>query len=1161
MNRYALIFTAIFLTTVTNASRAAAADIVCEPIRYGNPDLKSVPLPCLGAGFKFTDWDGDGLIDLLWLSHPRYNDEGAADGRYKLYWLPNVGTPRDPRFAHFDRAQLLLDDWRLGRFFCLIKDDGDGRLAIASVARKHKNVPANTHGALHLFVNVGKPKAPSWKITAMTDSEGKPYRPGFAGPGGVDAVSLDAADLDGDGQEDLLLGTNHQDVMQHAFGVNPKTHAPTAGRIYFARNVSHKDHFTFDPPHALATEDGPIECFGFTYPLCVDLDGDRRHELVVGDHQPGVRIYRNRSAKGMPKFELAGNLKLDEGAELGAEAFHLEATDLDSDGRAELIGSTYFGSLAFFQRYEYRGDAALVNGWKSNGRLAMDATPTTALRGPGISTPEPVDFDADGDLDLVLGAEPGIPMWAENIGSDTEKVFAPPRRIKWVDGRALETHCFELGDGSHHGAWEWYGDRCAPRACDWDCDGVLDLVSSTMGRRLYWMKGRRTEDELRFEKPRVFTLGGKKLVHPHRTLPDVVDWNKDGQLDIVGLDKQSNLVIFLGNGTSDFASMRALKTTEDKPVCAALNIKNPSVDTSRSGRTGVAVVDWDGDGQLDLITHKHYFEGWVLFHRGVGGNRFEPPKKLFHFFSHLAGPSVVDWNGDGRLDILMGGDWRRMSGVMVSMPTDDRGHYFVYDGKSLPNPSTSYKTNPLPTESTKPSQPRNVLFIAVDGLNDWLGVLQGHAQARTPNFDRLAARGMLFTRAYCTAPACNPSRKSVLTGARPSTSGLYYSGKRIRDVLPDVVTLPEHFKANGYRVEGGGKIFHTGMNDAQSWHAYFKQPKDPEPRQRPHIGLGLHQFWRWQPLEHYEDRDMADGKLVAWAEAFLHRKHSQPFFLGIGFYRPHMPWHVPKKYFDLFPLDSIELPATKPDDVNDLPGYGCWLAKERTGFHAAAVKQKQWKLAVQAYLACIAFTDAQLGTLIDALDASPHADNTIIVLWSDNGMHLGEKEHWTKWGLWEQATRVPLIVVAPGVTQPNSRCETPVSLLDLYPTLIDLCDLPQNDWLEGESLRTQLRDTQAKRETPAITTHGHMNHAVRTSRWRYIRYRDGSEELYDHEKDPREWNNLAGNNKYAETIRDLRRFLPMVNVPDPPYRYRKQYWPDDPSPEDVSDYPASKEDN
>jgi arylsulfatase A-like enzyme len=455
----------------------------------------------------------------------------------------------------------------------------------------------------------------------------------------------------------------------------------------------------------------------------------------------------------------------------------------------------------------------------------------------------------------------------------------------------------------------------------------------------------------------------------------------------------------------------------------------------------------------------------------------------------------------------------------------------------------------------------NVLFIAVDDLNDWLGCLEGHPQALTPNFDRLAARGTLFTRAYCTAPACNPSRKSLLTGTRPSTTGLYYNQKMIRDVLPGVVTLPEHFKRNGFRTEGGGKIFHHGMDDPQSWHEYFPRPPDPEPKRKPHVGLGHRdQYWRWQPLEDADDDDMADGKLAVWAEKYLAREHSEPFFLGVGFWRPHMPWHAPQKYFDRFPLESIQLPKVLEGDVDDLPGYGRWLAHERTGFHAELLQREQWEVAVQAYLACIAFTDAMLGRVLDALDASPYAANTIIVLWSDHGMHLGEKQHWTKWGLWEQATRTPLIIVAPGVTSPGGRCETPVSLLDLYPTLIELCGLPPppRPTLEGESLVPLLRDPKAERTTPAITTHGHMNHAIRTARWRYIRYRDGGEELYDHESDPREWTNLAGDPRYAEVKVELQQWLPEVNVPDPPYLERSQYWPGDPSPNDVSNYPRSK---
>ena len=1146
----------------------------CQPIQYSNPNLKTVPLPCLGAAFKFADWDGDGLLDLLWLSHPRYNDDGAADGRFKLYWLKNVATSASPLFDHFDKAELILDDWRLGRFFCLIDADGDGRVEVASVARKHSKVPSDAQGVLHLFANSGTADAPRWTVTVASNDADQPFRPGFQGPGGHDAVSLAAADLDGDGIDDLLLGTNHQDVMKHAFGVDPETHRPTAGRIYVARNQGNRDRPEFATPQSLATERGPIECFGFVYPLVVDADGDGRLELFVGGHQPGIRVFRQDESKDLAAFVSVGEIQVHDSARPGAEAFHLEAADLDGDGQPELIGSTYFGSLAFYERYSLTAVREATM-WRSAGRLQMRVDANSPLSGPGISTPEPVDFDGDGDLDLLLGAEPGIPMWAENVGSDKQKRFTPPTRLKWIDGTPLETHSFRLGDGSHHGAWEWYGDRSAPRACDWDQDGVLDVISTTMGRRLYWLKGRPVDGEVRFERPQVFTLRGGLLRHPHRTLPAVVDWDEDGHLDVIGLDEASNLAVFIGNGTSDVTSKRSLKTTQGKPVCAALNIRNPDISNSRSGRSGIAAADWDGDGRLDLITHKHYFEGFVLFHRGTPDGRFEPPTKLFHFFSHLAGPSIVDWNGDGRLDILMGGDCRRMSGVMVSMPTNQRGHYFVYDGSTLPFPSARpKKRNDLSHSGIRQNSPSvqrsgtsgevhyrmkprpNVLFIPVDDLNDWLGVLKGHPQAKTPNFDRLAGRGTLLTRAYCTAPACNPSRKSVLTGTRPSTSGLYYSNKRIRDLLPGVVTLPEHFKHNGYRVEGGGKIFHSGMNDQQSWHAYFDQPRDPEPRKKPHVGIGLHQFWRWQPLEHFDDDDMADGKLVNWAAKFLKRDHDRPFFLGVGFYRPHMPWHVPKKYFDLFPLEDVQLPTTKAKDIDDLPGYGHWLARERTGFHVAAVEQNQWNLAVQAYLACIAFADAQLGRLLDALDASPHADNTIIVLWSDNGMHLGQKEHWTKWGLWEQATRVPLIVVAPGLTKPGARCDTPVSLLDLYPTLVELCDLPAVDRLEGESLVPLLKDSRAVRNTPAITTHGHMNHAIRTGRWRYIRYRDGSEELYDHRTDSQEWKNVAGKAEFQEELRGLRKLLPVVNVPDPPYLDRKQYWPDDPSPDDVSDNPG-----
>ncbi len=1146
-------------------------EIHYDPITYGH--AAEAPLPCLGASFKVVDWDNDGLQDLLLMPHPRYLENGDPAGTYKLLLFRNKGTRQQPLFVSFDQADELLVDKRLGRFFSTIDFDGDGRQEIVSVSRDRYIENESEQGVLYLYSNVGTPKNPDWNVRPVHDPSGSRFVPGFVGPEGLGSVTLTATDFDGDGRQDLILGTNHQDRMRHAFGTDPLQSQPTAGRVYFARNVSDDQNPVFDLPRVLQADGQPIECFGFVYPAVFDANSDGRPDLIISEHRPGLRLFLNQGTADVTSMEPAGEILFADNTPIStASAFHVEVGDLDGDGQEDLVSSSYFGSPSFFHWYRRGPDERA--GWHDLGRLPMESTAHTPLSGPGISTPEPVDFDNDGDWDLVLGAEPGIPMWSQNIGTNRHKKFLPATPLKWIDGSPLETWSMQLGDGSHHGPWEWYGDRSTPRLRDWDGDNVLDIVSGTMGRRVYWMRGRLVAGELRFEEPSVFQLNGKPLLHPHRSLPDVVDYDRDGVPDLVGLDIDSNIVVYLGAGTSNLKAARRLYDTTGRPVSPTMEIRNPDINSSRSGRTGIATTDWDGDGILDLITHKHYFEGWVLLHRGLGSNRFEPPKKLFHFFSHLAGPSVIDWNQDGHLDILMGGDLRRMLGVMVSMPNPVRSHYYVYYGETLPVPSVSSKQPSSLNQSQSNSEHRappkraNVLFIAVDDLNDWIGVMGGNSQIRTPNFDRLARRGVLFSRAYCTAPACNPSRKSLLTGLRPSSSGLYYSSKQIRDVIPDVVTLPEHFKNNGYTVEGGGKIFHSGMNDEQSWDAYFERPRDPEPQRMPHIGVpSEHGFWRWQPLEKYGDADMADAQVVDWAQQFLKRQHEKPFFLGVGFYRPHMPWHVPQKYFEQYPLDSIVLPTVKEGDVKDLPAYARWFAYERTGLHQMIQQRDEWKRAVQAYLACISFTDAMLGQLLDALDRSPYLGNTVIVLWSDHGMHLGEKQHWTKWSLWEQATRSVLMISAPGFTVPKTECHRPVSLLDIYPTLVELCGLPMpapcpvpggaRISLEGESLLPLLRDPTAKRRQPAITTHGHLNHAIRTDKWRYIRYRDGSEELYDHATDPREWNNLAGDPNFRRTILRLQRFLPQKNVPDPPYFDRKQYWPEDSSPNDVSDYPVS----
>lgn len=429
----------------------------------------------------------------------------------------------------------------------------------------------------------------------------------------------------------------------------------------------------------------------------------------------------------------------------------------------------------------------------------------------------------------------------------------------------------------------------------------------------------------------------------------------------------------------------------------------------------------------------------------------------------------------------------------------------------------------------------NVLFIAVDDMNSWVGVLGGHPQAKTPHIDRIAKRGMLFTHAYAAAPLCNPSRIALVTSLRPSTSGVYANQHRFRKFIPDVVTMLQYYRQNGYRVLGGGKVFdiqnHT--SDPKSWEEYFPIPSDDvKPARDP---LARKKPFAWGPLNATDDQ-MSDMKIANWAVKHLAETNDRPLFLAVGFFKPHIPLYVPQKYFDMHPLDKIILPEVREDDADDLPPTGKLWANQapglKAGNHQMIVTNHLWKSAVQAYLATCSFSDACVGRVLDAFDKSIYATNTIVVLWSDNGWHLGEKQHWQKHVLWEEATHVPLAFVIPGVTKPTERCDRIVSFLDIYPTMTELCGLQTPKNIEGISFISLLRNPNAPWNRPAISTYGPNNHAVRTEQWRYIRYANGDEELYDELADPKEWNNLAPRSEYLAVKKHLATFLPRVNVPD-----------------------------
>ncbi len=447
-------------------------------------------------------------------------------------------------------------------------------------------------------------------------------------------------------------------------------------------------------------------------------------------------------------------------------------------------------------------------------------------------------------------------------------------------------------------------------------------------------------------------------------------------------------------------------------------------------------------------------------------------------------------------------------------------------------------------EARASSSRPNVLFIAMDDLNDWIGCLGGHPQSSTPNLDRLAASGVLFTNAHCPAPACNPSRTAIFTGRAPNRSGLYDNRQPMREVMPDEPILPAYFRQNGYRAAGSGKLLHYFI-DAKSWDDYFPKPESenplPEtyyPPKRP-VSLSRGGPWQyietdWAALDVSDEEFGGDWSVSSWIGDQLKKSHDQPLFLGCGLYRPHEPWFVPKKYFELFPLESIQLPpGYKADDLDDVPAIGVQAAKNR--YFAHIQEQGQWKHGIQGYLASIHFADAMLGRILDALESGPNVDNTIVILWSDHGWQLGEKEHWQKYTPWRAVTRIPLMVRVPKQlvgklpegTQPGTRCDAPVNLLSLFPTLTELCELPAKVACDAPSLLPLLKDANADWPYLSVTylaTPG--TYSISGQTHRYIHYHDGSEELYDIQSDPYEWTNLATRTESANRLAEFREVAP-----------------------------------
>lgn len=441
----------------------------------------------------------------------------------------------------------------------------------------------------------------------------------------------------------------------------------------------------------------------------------------------------------------------------------------------------------------------------------------------------------------------------------------------------------------------------------------------------------------------------------------------------------------------------------------------------------------------------------------------------------------------------------------------------------------------------------NVLFIAVDDLNDYVGCLGGHPDAVTPNIDRFAAENMLFTNAHTAAPVCNPSRAAFLSGVAPHRSGIYHNGDSwtLSETLEGVAHLPLHFRRQGYRTMMGGKIFHTRPDldaafdeDAGGFGGQAMRVfADDFPHPFKDL-LGIHNFAvHWGGLEGEKEAELSDPKIAEWAVGRLSEESEEPFLLMVGFHRPHTPLTSPAEFWNRFDPGKLTLPEPEPGDLDDMPWMGRQVAiagyQEMEGGHYRRITERgHHRDILRGYLAACAFVDAQIGKVLDALEKGPHRDDTIVVLFSDHGWGIGERYHFKKWGLWDDTTRVPLVVRAPGLTERGSTSDAGVTLLDLFPTLVDLTGVPGPDHeLDGRSLRPLFENPDAGWKRPALTTFGPGNHALRGPRWRYIRWADGSEELYDHETDPHERENVADVPGNEAVKRALARWLPEGDAP------------------------------
>ena len=643
-----------------------------EPITYGQ-DMKA-PLPGLAYDYKLVDWDQDGLVDIL------VNIRRGGG----IIFYKNVGTAQQPLYRSLQENSRLMARDQLGRYFDVINLNQDDTYELIGFEGQNDiSKLGNATLTLHLYLNEGNRDQPEWKKIPVVQPNGQP----IVAPEDVwNAPRLSVADWDDDGKEDLIIGyesvneTVPPEIPQigsnRMFGFRDTTvYRVNSGKVFFLKNLTTTpEKPTFAAPERLEADGEPISTYLHPYPTVFDEDGDGKKDLLVGTHRAEIRVFRNTGTPGNPQLTDAGLLPNEQGKPLRTFlTVRAYPADLDGDGVPELVGSSYFGNQDRYLVYQKQGA-----GWKNTDYLKIQTDAETPVYGMGNSTVNPVDWDGDGDTDLLLGAEGSFPTIVENVGSESRRMFGPAQRLQYVDGSPLETFSVKEGVGSVWGPLEWYSDRIAPRAVDWNGDGVLDIITGSMGRRLYLFKGQHVEGELRFAPSVNFRYKQEELALPDRLLPGIVDWNGDHQPDVIVSSDPGHVLVYPGDGSLNLREPDTLMLKTGQPI-----VLQDFWERKKGNRSGFATADWDQDGHLDLIIYQ--FHRGVFLFRNTGDNTFEKEKQLVPLYSHLAGPSVMDWDNDGYLDLLIGGDERRM--IEPSRPA----HLVVFHGQDVDLPAQKAK--------------------------------------------------------------------------------------------------------------------------------------------------------------------------------------------------------------------------------------------------------------------------------------------------------------------------------------------------------------------------------------------------------------------------------------------------------------------------------------